>query len=240
MRAADEEGMRRAGRPLLPAVLGVAVAGALAALTADVLRRGLLHRLDWRLHLQVDAHVHDGPVQTVAMVLSLVGQRGIVVVPLLVLAVLAARRHHSLRPVIVAVGALVGIALLVLLFKAAVGRVAPSSGHDGVHAGGSSYPSGHAINAIVCWGLVLELAASLGGRARWVLGPLRRRLATAGLAALAGLSMIVLDYHWLSDVLAGWLLGVLVLGIVLAAAPVRARPVSSAARPGSARPVPSG
>lgn len=211
--------------------LPVAGALALAALTAAVLYHGPVGRVDWRLHQQIDSHLHDGLARTVAGALSLTGQRGVVVLPLLVLAGLAARRQRSVRPVLVALGAVVGLAILVLVFKAAVGRVAPGTGHDGVHADGSSYPSGHAINAVVSWGLVLEFAASLSERAGRALSRRRRRLITAALAAVAGLSMIALDYHWLSDVIAGWLLGALLLGIVLAVKPV-GDPVSRPAPPG--------
>ncbi|PZS25383.1 MAG: hypothetical protein DLM59_20385 [Pseudonocardiales bacterium] len=210
--------MRRSRGLLLAAALVLAVAG----LTADVLSGGLIRRLDWHVHQHLDPHLHHGLPRLAVLALSLAGQRGIVVLPLLLLAGLAARRQRSPRPLLVALGALVGLAIVVLVFKAAVGRVAPSSGHDGVHAGGSSYPSGHAINAIVCWGLVLEFAATLGDRARRALGRGARLAITAALAAAAGLSMIALDYHWLSDVIAGWLLGVLLLGVVLAMKPVRA------------------
>ncbi|MDP9240642.1 MAG: phosphatase PAP2 family protein [Actinomycetota bacterium] len=192
----------------------------LGALTGAVLQDGPIRRLDWWLHQQIDPHLHGGPARIAVIALSLTGQRGLVALPLLVLAGLTARRQRSLRPVLVALGALVGTAILVLVFKAAVGRVAPGTGHDGVHADGSSYPSGHAINAVVGWGLVLEFAASLNERARRALSRRRGRLITAALAALAGLSMLALDYHWLSDVVAGWLLGAVLLGIVLALNPV--------------------
>jgi membrane-associated phospholipid phosphatase len=210
------------------AILSAAVLlAALAALTGDVLHGGLARRFDWWLHQQIDAHLHDRLARGAVMALSLFGQRGIVVLPLLVLAVLAARRHGSLRPVLVAVGVLVGLAIVVLVFKASVGRVAPSSRHDAVHAGGASYPSGHAINAVVCWGLVLEFAAGLGGRAERALPVRRRRIVTVAVALAAGLSMTALDYHWFSDVLAGWLLGALILGAVLALGPLGGRKVES-------------
>lgn len=226
MRAWSDHAMSRSRALLLAA--GVV---ALAALTAAVLQDSPIRRLDWRLHERVDPHLHGGLTRIVVVALSLTGQRGVVVLPLLVLAGLAARRQGSVRPVVVALGALVGIAILVLVFKAAVGRVAPGTGHDGVHADGSSYPSGHAINAVVCWGLMLEFAASLSDQARRALGRRRRMLITAALAAVAGLSMIALDYHWLSDVVAGWLLGALLLGVVLALKPV-GDPVSRPAPPG--------
>ncbi len=199
----------------------------LAALTAGVLHPGFVRDLDWQLHGWIDAHLQGDIARAASTVASWFGQRGVVVIPLLVAALLAARRHRSARPVLVTLATLGGIAVTVLLFKVGVGRVAPGAGRDGVHAGGLSYPSGHAVNALVCWALLLELLASLGNRPARVLTP-RRRLTIATLAALAaGIGMTTLDYHWFSDTIAGWLVGVLILGVVLAIRPVRAAPADA-------------
>jgi membrane-associated phospholipid phosphatase len=235
----SDHGMRRAKGPLLAAGLVIALAG----LTADVLHGGYARRFDWLLQEPVRAHLHDTLPRMAGMALSRVGQPGIAVVPLLLLGALAARRHRNLRPVLVTAGVLLGTALLVLLFKAAIGRSAPSSGHDALHAGGSSYPSGHAVAAIVCWGLALEYAASLSDRAERALPRRRRTLLTAAAAVAAGAGVIALDYHWLSDVLAGWLLGTLILGLALAVRPVRGpgrEPLSREAPRRRARRVPWG
>lgn len=61
-------------------------------------------------------------------------------------------------------------------------------------------PSGHAQNAVVMWGLL-----ALEGRRAW------GWVAAFLLALLTGLSRIYLGVHFPSDVLAGWLLGLLVL-----------------------------
>ncbi len=211
--------MRRSTIPLL--VTGLAAA--FAALTADVLAHGPIRHVDWWLHAQVDGHLHGGFAWVLGTAMSLLGRREIVVVPLVVLAGFAARRYRSLRPLLVSLGVLVGVAIVVLTFKGAVGRVAPSSGRDAIHAGGASFPSGHAIDAVVCWGLVLEFLVSVSQRAERALGRSRRRIITAAVALAAGVGMIVLDYHWFSDVIAGWVLGTLVLWITLAVGPVPRR-----------------
>jgi membrane-associated phospholipid phosphatase len=65
-------------------------------------------------------------------------------------------------------------------------------------------PSGHAQNAMVVWG---TLAASLRRRWAWI---------GAGLIAfLIGLSRMVLGVHFPSDVVLGWLIGLLLLWAVL-------------------------
>ena len=79
-------------------------------------------------------------------------------------------------------------------------------------ASGSSFPSGHTTAIVVLAGCVLLLAGPfLSTRGRswfWILAPL--------IALAVGLSRLYLDQHWLSDVLASWALGVLIVSIVAA------------------------
>ncbi len=226
--------------PALPVLAALAL---LAALTAGVLEPGIVRSVDWQVHLWIDAHLQGDAARALSTAGALFGQRGVVVVPLLVLAVLAARRRRSARPLIVTFVVLAGIAVSVWLFKTGIGRVAPGAGRDAVHAGGLSYPGGHAVNAVVCWALVLEFAASLGPRSDRLLPVRRRRLLTAFAALAAGAGMTTLDYHWLSDTIAGWLLGGLILAAVLAVGAVEpARPrrqLSRSAQQEPARPAPS-
>jgi len=231
-------------RPTPALTLAGAVVLALTALTAGVLHPGWVRSLDWQVHLWVEAHLRDELVQVIFTVAAWPGQRGVVLVPLLAVALLAARRRRSARPLLVTVGMLAGVAFSVWLFKVGVGRVAPGAGRDAVHAGGLSYPSGHAVNALVCWALVLEFVASLGHRVARVLSVRRRRTITALLALATGTGMTALDYHWLSDTIAGWLIGVLILGGVLTIDPVGPGRTSANLRPSvpqsPGRPAPSG
>lgn len=74
-----------------------------------------------------------------------------------------------------------------------------------IDAEGSAFPSGHAAHAVIFPWLALTLTVRLrpgmaGGTALLVLG--------IALAALVGLSRVYLRVHYLSDVNAGWALGV--------------------------------
>ncbi len=72
--------------------------------------------------------------------------------------------------------------------------------------GGLSYPSGHAVNEVVG----LRLAAALLARPGRDASQRRAVLLAVVLAvvvAVGGVSVVVADFHWASDVLAGWLLG---------------------------------
>jgi membrane-associated phospholipid phosphatase len=76
-----------------------------------------------------------------------------------------------------------------------------------------SFPSGHALQAIVFWGLMaaLVLAETRSAGARWLV-----LAATALVVAVAGYTRVYLGHHWPSDVLGGWLAGWAWLGALLA------------------------
>jgi undecaprenyl-diphosphatase len=101
---------------------------------------------------------------------------------------------------------LVGARLLCVGLKAYFGRARPDELYRLVAEDTPSFPSGHALNASAfCVGLI----ALLAGRARawppWVRGGLLGALALA--PGLIAASRVWLGVHYLSDVLAGLLLG---------------------------------
>jgi membrane-associated phospholipid phosphatase len=100
--------------------------------------------------------------------------------------------------------------LLSSLLKALVDRPRPPGAL--VHPAGSSFPSGHAVYAgTTAFALVLLFSAPGPTRAAW--------WAAAGLAIAAmAWSRTYLHAHWLSDVVAGSLLGVGVALVVFGAA----------------------
>lgn len=158
--------------------------------------------------------------------------------------------RRSLRPLLIA-GALVGTeTLLLFLFKVAVGRRSPRSGLVAIHTAGTSFPGGHAANAVLGaglagWWIMLAAIARTGSDpdSREARNRALRcsTLAATVVGALAGVAMTWLDYHWLTDTLAGWAIGTLALmaGISLddrfgrrtvhrqTAAPSRSKPARS-------------
>jgi membrane-associated phospholipid phosphatase len=189
------------------AVVIAAIAG-LVLLTADLLYEGAVRRADGAVSAWVTAHAHRS-WDIVLPPLTFVGQRGFVVLPLLVVTVLAMRRTRSARPLAVIAGALLTTAVVVGTMKLAFGRTAPGYGDDLFGAGGLSYPSGHAVNTILIWTLLLRMLAGLygGGRLRWLRRPGTRAAVVAAVALANAVGMVGLDYHWVSDVVAGWTIG---------------------------------
>ncbi|MFD8589388.1 phosphatase PAP2 family protein [Streptomyces sp. NPDC059637] len=97
--------------------------------------------------------------------------------------------------------------------KAAVGRDRPRWPDPVDSAHYAAFPSGHAMTAaVVCGALVWLHHLYASRRGRW--GPWVRGAASVSVLG-AGLTRLYLGVHWLTDVLAGWLLG---LALVLAAA----------------------
>ena len=121
--------------------------------------------------------------------------------------VLAIRRRWRLAIYLLVTGA--GALILDPVLKSLVGRLRPVVAHPIAHGNGNSFPSGHSLGSIVCYGAVL-LVFLPAARGRW------RRVFIAGvgtLIALIGISRILLGVHYLSDVLGAWALGITWLGV---------------------------
>jgi len=96
-------------------------------------------------------------------------------------------------------------ALVVFLVKFAVRRRRPEGewGKFYRNTDPHSFPSGHAVRSLMIAVLFLGL------------GPLWLGLILLAWAPLVGLARVAMGVHYLSDVLAGWILGLLVGGVVL-------------------------
>ncbi|WP_019200795.1 phosphatase PAP2 family protein [Tsukamurella sp. 1534] len=142
-------------------------------------------------------------------------------------------RGHRRWAAYCGVTALVAWGLMGLL-KVLFGRVRPPIPPRLVEIDSLSFPSGHALNSMVVLGVFAVTVCALTGR-RWPLAA-----ALAGTAAI-GMSRVYLAAHWMTDVLAGWAVGALVVAVGLwisrrAVTPVRAGPRDRPAAPPSAGP----
>jgi membrane-associated phospholipid phosphatase len=177
----------------------------------------VLVRLQWRPLESVDhgaaAHInglvagHPALVAAVKAV-TFLGSDGVLWTIIGVSAVfLAFRRRWRLVLYLLVTGA--GALVMDPILKDLVGRLRPVVAHPIAHGGGNSFPSGHSLGSIVCYGAVF-LVFLPAARGRW------RTVFTAviiTLVALIGISRILLGVHYLSDVLGGWTLGITWLGL---------------------------
>jgi undecaprenyl-diphosphatase len=117
------------------------------------------------------------------------------------------RRQSRLAVYLIITG--VGGLILDPSLKALVGRLRPVVDVPITHAPGNSFPSGHALGSFVAYGaLLLVFLPAMSPRWR------KPAIAIVGvLVFLIGLTRIALGVHFVSDVLAGWLLGAAWLGV---------------------------
>ena len=155
--------------------------------TADVLADGPLRHLD--LLLETGSwHRSEPSLVSAASVFDRLGQRAVAGAVLVAVAAFLAWRGRSWRPLVVTGAALAVLNLVVGAMKLAVGRSKPLSGHDLLYVGGSQFPSGHAANAVVSWGLLVYLVVAYGrGRA-----PARLLVAAAGVTHRRRLRVLAL------------------------------------------------
>jgi undecaprenyl-diphosphatase len=101
-------------------------------------------------------------------------------------------------------------ALLVEGLKAVIARTRPDMLDPIIVERGFSFPSGHAANSMVAYGILAVIVGRLplSPRVRTAI-----QVALAALVFLIGLSRVWLGVHYPTDVVAGWLVGgVLVIG----------------------------
>lgn len=197
---------RPAARRVWPAGWWVDAAAALAfvVLTLVLAGRHLLG-VDLAVRDWSDGHTAIAPV---ARVLNRLGQGGFLTSVCALLAIYWTWRRHSIRPLLPVIMALALTFVSVTVLKDVTNRAAPHANTDippvahpeRFHSGGVSYPSGHLINALVWYGVLGLLFAP------WLTAPWRWALRIAPPAILA-VTTVYLGYHWLSDTVAGILLG---------------------------------
>ena len=197
-------------RPLAP----LAIVTAAALLFAFLL---LLVRLQWAPLESVDHRAAawlnslvagHATVVSVVKAVTWLGSDGVLWTLVgMAVVVLAIRRRWRLAVYLLVTGA--GVLTLDPVLKALVGRLRPVVAHPIAYGNGDSFPSGHALGSIVCYG-ALFLVFLPATRGMW------RRVfivVIGTLIAAIGISRLLLGVHYLSDVLGAWALGITWLGI---------------------------
>lgn len=142
------------------------------------------------------------------------GLRSVSGISLLIVALFIANKFRTMRPINLGALAFLALNLVVGAFKYGLGRTKPRVGLDVLHAGGMSYPSGHASNAILIWGIIAYLIYRYAHVDRY-----RGKVASAGVALLATTVCavsLIRNTHWFSDLLGGLLLGGALLVLIIA------------------------
>ena len=142
------------------------------------------------------------------------GLRGLTATVLLIAAAFIAYKFKTWRPLNLAFLSVVLLNLVVGGFKLMLGRTKPRDGFDLLHAGGMSFPSGHASNAVLSWGILAYIIYRYAKVDRY-----QGRLASAGVVAIS-LTVCIVSLirrtHWFSDLLGGIFIGSALLVVVIA------------------------
>jgi membrane-associated phospholipid phosphatase len=184
-------------------------AAAFAALTIALIRVPALLRLDIAVRDWVDAH-RPTPVGWTMLVLDYLGQGGPVMVFTLIVGFVLAWRDRSVRPIGPAGLAPILTTASIVPLKQYTERGSPHYGPVELFSGSGhvEYPSGHVNNSVVYYGtLALLLAPYLTKAARTALQWVPSVLVAIGTTYIA--------YHWLTDAVAGFLLGFVLIRLSL-------------------------
>lgn len=142
------------------------------------------------------------------------GLRGLTATVLILAASFIAYKFKTWRPLNLAFLSLVLLNLVVGVSKLVLGRTKPRDGFDLLHAGGMSYPSGHASNAVLSWGILAYLIYRYAKVDRY-----QGRLASAGVVTISltvCIVSLIRHTHWFTDLLGGLFIGSALLVAVIA------------------------
>ncbi|GII26077.1 hypothetical protein Pme01_56740 [Planosporangium mesophilum] len=189
---------------LLAGFVGVTVA----------LANGYLVRLDLQVYQWCEAH-RPVALYWLARAGNLLGQGTPLAVLALGLAVVVGWQRRSVRPVLPVLAAELLTGVTVLGLKLGLYRAPPRNQNGVAHPeqlfsdpGSQSYPSGHLVVAIVWYGILALLLVDVL--------PLRGRSALRLVPpAVLFCTTVYLSFHWLTDTVAGLLLGMLLYRLLM-------------------------
>jgi len=181
--------------------------------TQQVLTNGPLVAYDKEINSQPKPQF-EGLAGFILRRLDDLGLRSLTATVLLIAASFIAYKFKTWRPLNLAMISLLSLNVVVGSFKIVLGRTKPRDGFDLLHAGGMSYPSGHASNAVLSWGILAYLIYRYAKVDRY-----QGRIASAGVV-LISLTVCVVSLirhtHWFSDLLGGLFVGSALLVAVIA------------------------
>jgi membrane-associated phospholipid phosphatase len=183
--------------------------------TQQVLANTWIRRIDEWIYERDFLLITPGKTPTLVMLIDDLGLRSVTAIILMFTAILISRRFKSWRPINLALLSLLLLNLAVGASKLWFGRTKPSTGFDLVFTdSGLSYPSGHAANAILTWGMFAYLIFRYshkypfeGMRLTWFVA-----IVTTGVC----LASLYRKTHWFSDLLGGLFIGSALLVAIIA------------------------
>jgi membrane-associated phospholipid phosphatase len=191
-------------------LIAVLLTASFLYIVVDIFVKGPLTQLDIQLH-NWDGQTEIPSLDRAAWIYDKMGQRSVLVPILLIVAGVFARRHRTWRPVVLAAMSFLVLNVVVGAIKLLIGRAQTETGSPDVLSGGVIFPSGHSSNMVLTGGVIVYLFL------RYARNPPLRTIAGvwAVLTTLTCLTSVYIGSHWLTDLIAGALVGGLLLQSVI-------------------------
>ena len=191
-------------------LIAVLLSASLLYVIVDIWVQGPLTQLDIAL-VDWDGESSIPSLEQTAWAYDKVGQRSVLVPILLIVAGVLARRHRTWRPVVLAAMSFLVLNVVVGAMKIIIGRSQTETGNPDVLAGGIIFPSGHSSNMVLTGGVIVYLLL------RYAKNPPARSVAALWtvLTLLTIVTSVYIGSHWLTDLVAGVLVGGLLLQSVI-------------------------
>ena len=182
----------------------VLVAVPFATLVFQVLGEGPLTQLDGRAANRLNDMVHDNAAAVEALQLISWLGRPVILGLIVAVGVIVLWRRGQPKLIAFLVLTTLGGGLVDSAVKLLVNRPRPIVDHPVQTAFGKSFPSGHSMSSLICFGalLVIFLPALKSARARRI-----AVIATSALVFAIGVSRLMLGVHFVTDVIGGFVLG---------------------------------
>ncbi len=186
--------------------LTILFTGIYALITQQVLANSWIRRLDESIYDRSFLLVASNKTPTLVILVDDLGLRWVTSAILLITAILISKRFKSWRPVNLSLLALFLLNLTVGASKLLFGRTKPSTGFDLFFTdSGLSYPSGHAANAILTWGMFAYLIFRYSHKQPFE--GLRLTYFVIIINIAVCLASLYRNTHWFSDLLGGLFIG---------------------------------
>ena len=181
--------------------------------TEQVLTRGYIYRVDHYIE-RLKHHTFRGTSSHILLAIDDLGLRWFTATVLLVCAAFIGLRFKSFRPFNLSVLALLALNGVVGISKLVIGRTKPRLYVDALHANGMSYPSGHASNALLSWGMLAYLIYRYTNRAPFQ--GVRLYPLVGIITGSVFVVSLIRKTHWFSDLLGGVFIGGALLVAIIA------------------------
>lgn len=175
-------------------------------ITQQVVANTWIRRLDEKILERDFLKVTPENTPLFVQLIDDLGLRSVTSVILITTAILISRRFKSWRPINLSILALLLLNLTVGASKLLFGRTKPSTGFDLFFTdSGLSYPSGHAANAVLTWGMFAYLIFRYSHKQPFEGLRLTYFVIIINIAVF--LASLYRNTHWFSDLLGGLFIG---------------------------------